>query len=99
MAPASVVKYRMQSVFKSLAAGSLGIAALASPVVAAEPWPTQGQAGYKIEFSGFDVGTFEFKSSVNGPSYTVTGDAKLSALLGAFKWRGETRSSGALAGD
>ena len=65
---------------------------------AAEGWPTRVDASYRVAFSGFDVGKFDFSADVNGSSYTVRGDAKLSALLGAFKWEGLTRSSGALAG-
>lgn len=83
----------------SVLAAGLGLTALSSPADATEPWPTHVQAVYRVEFGGFDIGTFEFKSAINGPSYTVTGDAKLSALLGAFKWRGETRTAGALQGD
>lgn len=92
----------VKSRLKSLAAGALGFAALAGladPAHSAEPWPSQVQAVYTVEFGGFDIGTFVFNSSVNGPTYTLTGDARLSALLGAFKWQGLTRTSGALAGD
>ncbi len=91
----------LRNTLYSAAVAGLGILASAtSPTPAeAEPWPSRVNAVYKIEFGGFDVGTFEFSSSVNGQSYTLTGDAKLSALLGAFKWQGATRSSGALAGD
>ncbi len=62
----------------------------------AAPWPAQVNAVYSITFNGFDIGTFEFNSAVNGHSYALTGDAKLSALLGAFTWRGTTKTSGAL---
>ena len=68
-------------------------------VQAAEPWPGQVQAVYRIEFNGFDIGSFEFNSSVTGSSYTLTGDAKISALLGAFQWQARTRSAGSLAVD
>lgn len=77
-----------------------GIAGSASPSAhAAEPWPGQIQAVYRVEFNGFDIGTFEFNANVNGATYALTGDAKISALLGAFRWQGATRASGALAGD
>jgi Protein of unknown function (DUF3108) len=92
---------RLRSTVFSAAFAGLGVAATAvapSPA-AAEPWPSHVQAVYKIEFNGFDIGTFEFSSAVNGQAYSVTGDAKLSALLGAFKWQGATRTSGALSGD
>ena len=80
-----------------LAAAVLG--GVASKAQAAEPWPAEVQALYRIEFNGFDVGTFEFNSSVAGSGYTLTGDAQLSALLGAFRWQGQTRTAGTLSAD
>ena len=71
----------------------------ATETQAAEPWPGQVQAVYRVEFNGFDIGSFEFNSSVNGASYTLTGDAKISALLGAFQWQARTRSAGTIATD
>lgn len=65
---------------------------------AAEPWPSRVDATYRIAFNGFDIGKFEFQAVISGSSYTARGDAQLSALLGAFKWQGATRSSGAIAG-
>ena len=76
-----------------LVSGAIG----AAPALA-ESWPNRVDASYRVAFSGFDVGKFDFSADINGSSYTVRGDAKLSALLGAFKWEGLTRSSGALAG-
>ena len=82
------------------AALSFATAALCpTDATAAEPWPSQVHASYRIEFNSFDIGTFDFQSQVAGNGYTLTGDAKLSALLGAFKWQGVTRTSGLLAGD
>lgn len=78
------------------------IASAGVPVAAparAEPWPSQVVATYRIEFNGFDIGQFEFNSAVAGSGYTVSGDARLSALLGAFQWKGVTQTSGTLAGD
>jgi hypothetical protein len=66
---------------------------------AAEVWPSRVSASYKITFNGFDVGNFQFESSVNGRSYALSGNAELSALLGIFKWHGATRSSGTIAGE
>ncbi|MEZ5817462.1 MAG: DUF3108 domain-containing protein [Hyphomicrobiaceae bacterium] len=62
----------------------------------AEPWPSKVDATYRIAFNGFDIGTFEFRADTTGSSYAMRGDAQLSALLGAFKWQGATRSSGTL---
>ena len=64
---------------------------------ASDPWPHEVQAVYKVRFNGFDVGTFEFSSTVNAQTYTLTGHAQLSALLGALTWKGETRTAGTLA--
>src|SRR5262245_38552907 len=63
---------------------------------AAEPWPANLHAVYDINFNGFNVGTFDFQSQAESQSYTLTGNARLSVLLGAFKWDGETRSFGLL---
>lgn len=71
---------------------------LAGAQAVAEPWPSQVDATYRITFNGFDIGRFQFRADVVGSSYTVSGDAQLSVLLGAFKWEGATRSSGALIG-
>ncbi len=74
-----------------LAAGMGG-----SRSVAAEPWPASVRALYDISFNGFSVGTFEFESQAESESYTLTASARLSMLLGAFTWNGETRSFGLL---
>jgi hypothetical protein len=76
----------------------LSIAAVvaAGTSAAAEPWPSRVDATYRIGFNGFDIGKFDFQADITGSSYTVQGDAQISALLGAFKWRGATRSSGSL---
>ena len=66
----------------------------------AEPrdgWPSKVRAVYRVDFNGFDIGTFEFNADISGRNFTLTGNAQLSALLGAFKWRGATRSSGLIA--
>lgn len=56
--------------------------------------PAQVEATYQISFNGFNIGSFKFRSQVDGKRYTLDGDAELSALLGAFKWRGVSRASG-----
>src|SRR5712672_205223 len=61
---------------------------------AAESWPATVRAVYEINFNGFNVGTFEFQSQAESQSYTLTGNAHLSVLLGAFSWAGEIRSFG-----
>lgn len=56
--------------------------------------PKKVSAVYSVSFNGFIIGSFKFQSKVNGSSYTLNGDAELSALLGAFKWRGISQASG-----
>ena len=57
-------------------------------------WPANVRALYEINFNGFTVGSFEFQSQAESQSYTLTGNAHLSVLLGAFSWAGSTRSFG-----
>jgi Protein of unknown function (DUF3108) len=66
---------------------------------AADGWPTRVQASYDIDFNGLNVGTFDFSSSQAGTAYTLTGSGKLSLLLGAFKWKGDTQTTGTMAAD
>jgi Protein of unknown function (DUF3108) len=61
---------------------------------AADSWPANVRALYQIDLNGFNVGTFEFQSQAESESYTLTANARLSILLGAFTWSGETRSFG-----
>ncbi|HRD78195.1 MAG TPA: DUF3108 domain-containing protein [Hyphomicrobiaceae bacterium] len=74
-------------------------AAATSRAAARVEWPSQVHASYQVAFNGMDVGRFDFQSSITGSSYTLTGNAELSALLGAFSWRGATRSFGTIAGE
>ncbi|MFN3746615.1 MAG: DUF3108 domain-containing protein [Hyphomicrobiaceae bacterium] len=83
---------------------ALGIAALASisispAALAAEPWPAEVQANYRIQFNGFEVGQFTFNSSVHERTYAISANADISALLGVVRWNGATRVSGALSGN
>lgn len=80
-----------------LLAGSLeGLNARAAAV---EGWPTEISAVYKIAFNGLDIGDFHFTSKVDSRGYTLDGSAELSILLGAYSWKGVTRSAGAVQGD
>jgi hypothetical protein len=72
----------------------LGLPARADP-----SWPSHVTAVYKVEFGGFEIGHFKFESAMSGPGYTLNGQAQLSAMLGAFKWVGTTRSSGQVTSD
>lgn len=82
----------------------LGTAALAlltplSPFATAAPIapgvsPVKVDANYKITLNGFDLGSFRFQSNVGRNEYSLDTDVQISALLGVFKWRGVTHSSG-----
>ncbi|KAB2848470.1 MAG: DUF3108 domain-containing protein [Hyphomicrobiaceae bacterium] len=73
----------------------LTMAAALSPLqVRAEGWPAQVHAIYRINFNGLDLGTFDFNSRVKDNSYQLTGNANVSALFGAYEWKGLSRASG-----
>jgi hypothetical protein len=56
-------------------------------------------ADYTVSYAGLSIGRFRYQSTVDGRGYTISGSSKLSALLGAFKYRGTTSSSGRLDAD
>jgi hypothetical protein len=72
----------------------VGLVSGSGAPAAAESWPATVRALYEINFNGFTVGSFEFQSQAESQSYTLTGNAHLSVLLGAFSWAGSTRSFG-----
>lgn len=61
-------------------------------------WPSHVSAVYTISFNGFDIGRFAFEAQVSAKSYTLSGDAEISALLGFVKWQGLTRTVGQMSG-
>jgi len=86
---------RLVPIVVSLAAFVLGDT-YASRVLAL---PATVRAVYEVNFNGFTVGTFEFVSQAEEQSYTLTGNAQLTLLLGAFTWIGETRTFGLIANE
>lgn len=54
----------------------------------------QISAVYQISLNGFDVGNFRYTSELNGKSYKLNSDVQLSLLLGAFQWKGLSRTTG-----
>ena len=70
-----------------------------SPASADQPWPASVSASYKVVVAGFDLGKFNFTSTMNGSFYTLTGNADLTWGFGMFSWSSKTRSSGSVAGD
>jgi hypothetical protein len=79
--------------------GVLTIATHPEAVWAAEAWPAEVHGVYEVQFSGFNVGTFEFHSKAEGHSYILTSNASLSALAGLFKWQGQTQATGKLSNE
>lgn len=74
----------------------LGVCACSSSPVLADNFPPRVSATYRISFGGFDIGSFNFQSQLTPQGYVLQSHAELSALLGAFKWRGNSRSTGNL---
>lgn len=89
-----------------LAVAAAALSFLTSPVTlsqsaAAEPvsaMPVELGALYKITLNSFEVGHLRYRSRISGKSYSLDSDVELSALLGAFHWKGVTRTSGTVAG-
>lgn len=79
-----------------VAALPFGFAIPSTDARADDRLPAKVAATYTISFNGFIIGSFRFNSEVKGGQYTLNGDAELSALLGAFKWRGISQASGAV---
>ena len=84
-----------------LIAGSTGTP-LERGVANAQTSPATSRAAritavYQIALNGFDIGNFRYTSDVNGPSYTLTSDVELSLLMGAFHWKGVSRTTGTAA--
>lgn len=59
-------------------------------------WPANVAARYSLSFNGFEVGKYQFQSTFNGKSYSATSSANVSALFGAFTWKGQIASNGVL---
>jgi Protein of unknown function (DUF3108) len=100
------MKIRVTSVFgRALERGAFGHAAwacaavllLSGPACAEDAkWPSSVSSRYKLSFNGFEVGAYSFESTSNGKTYAATSSANVSALFGAFKWKGTITASGAV---
>jgi hypothetical protein len=88
---------------------ALGLAALAvfaqsaglSPVPPANAGPSadapiEVSGKYSIYFNGFDIGTVRIDQRTAGRTYSASSEVQISALLGAFRWNGVTRSAGTM---
>lgn len=86
---------RILRLFATLAA-TLGVLGGGVTCAAAQGWPANIRAVYEVSFNGFSVGDLEFTAEAERQSYTLTSNARLSMLLGAFTWDGKIRSFGLL---
>lgn len=71
----------------------------AAPPVSAGPSsaaPLEITGKYSIYFNGFDIGTVRIDQRTSGRTYNASSEVEISALLGAFRWKGVTRSAGTL---
>lgn len=66
---------------------------------AAETVPAKVRAQFDVNFNGLNVGSFEFNSEADTQNYTLSAQSKVSVLLGAFTWSGDTRAAGKVVGE
>jgi hypothetical protein len=85
-----------KSLLARLVAPLAALAIGSSAPALAEGWPASVRALYDVNFNGFNIGSLEFRSEAEQQSYTLLTNARLSILLGAFTFDGETRSFGLL---
>ena len=85
------------AVGKCALAALLVVCATASPS-RADGWPDKVTGRYKVTFNGIEIGRFNFQSTADARGYSLTANAKLSVLLGAFKWSGVSSGSGSFRG-
>lgn len=72
-----------------------GLAVLSSEVPAeAGGTGVEVDAQYKVSLNGFNIGSLHYTSAIQGNVYTLTSDVELSMLLGAFHWKGLSRTVG-----
>ena len=93
---AALVSERVRNLLGGVSLAVAAVVVAPGPTAAGETWPANVRAVYDINFNGFNVGSFEFQSQAEQQSYTLSGNARLSVLLGAFTWDSETRSFGLL---
>lgn len=92
-------KFKSRVRFSVFAVSALAVMTAPSSQSSAGSLPERVQAVYDIHFNGFQIGTYEFRSQLEGSSYQLQGNANLSLLLGAIQWSGVIHSTGRLAGD
>ncbi len=91
----------------ALALLSLGLVLLPLPASAGEKpagmsgeaWPATVHARYSLRYDGIGVGSLDINSNTTAKTYSISGSAKVSVLLGMFTWSGSTSVSGSIKGD
>jgi hypothetical protein len=58
--------------------------------------PLEISGKYAIYFNGFDIGSVRIDQRTAGRTYSASSEVQISALLGAFRWKGTTRAAGTL---
>lgn len=58
--------------------------------------PIEISGQYSIYFNGFDIGSVRIDQRTAGRTYSASSQVQISALLGAFRWKGVTRSAGTM---
>jgi hypothetical protein len=58
--------------------------------------PVEISGQYAIYFNGFDIGAVRIDQRTAGRTYSASSHVEISALLGAFRWKGVTRTAGTL---
>jgi hypothetical protein len=58
--------------------------------------PSDITARYRLLFNGFEVGAYDFHSRMKGNAYEATSGTKISALFGAFTWKGSIGGKGTM---
>jgi hypothetical protein len=78
-----------------VAATALVAPTATTPAISADAKLSTVAAHYKVSLNGFDVGTFDYSSEIQGQGYRLKSDVSLSLLLGAVSWRGLSQTEGA----
>lgn len=60
-------------------------------------WPQDVTARYRLSFNKFEVGKYSFQSQFNGKTFSAKSSADVSALFGAFRWKGAVSGEGGIA--
>jgi hypothetical protein len=62
----------------------------------ADQLPANVRAVFDVNFNGINVGALDFTATADGSTYSVASTTRLSLLLGAVSWNGNSNASGRL---